>query len=228
MLFRSEILGFGEVSIPFFFVVQNHKLVWEDSFLNIKIEPGSLINFKELAEKLELDGKSVVASDLKSITSDAPHWLKFDATTFALFGIVPNDLSSLNVTITAADKFGDVASVMISIDVSSGVFANEAIQPLNAMMGQPFSFDISSVFAGSDPVDVLVSIVPVSSWLSYDPQTFILAGDVPDSATASSITVTLSGNPNRSLSKRATDTKSFTINILPPQIGRASCRERVF
>lgn len=216
-LIASEILGFGEVSIPFFFVVQNHKLVWEDSFLDIKIEPRSLINFKESAEELQLDGNSVVVSDLKSITSDAPNWLKFDAATFTLFGIVPNDLSALNVTITAADKFDDVASVMISIDVSSGVFANEAIQLLDVTIGQPFSFNISSLFASSDPVDILVSIVPVSCWLSYNPQTFILAGDVPDSVTASSITVALSGNTNSSLSKRATDTKSFTINIVPPR-----------
>ena len=105
---------------------------------------------------------------------------------------------------------------MISINVSSGVFANEAMQPLTATIGQPFSLDISSVFAGSDPVDILVSIVSITSWLSYHSQNFIFAGDVSDSATASSITVTLRGNTNISLSKRATDTKSFTINIYPP------------
>lgn len=105
---------------------------------------------------------------------------------------------------------------MISINVSSGVFANEAMQPLTATIGQPFSFDISSVFAGSHPVDISVSIVPITSWLLYHSQTFILAGDVSDSATESSITVTLSGNTNSSLSKGATDTQSFTINTYPP------------
>ena len=82
----SELPGFGEVSITFFFVVQNHKLVCGDSFLHINFEARLLINFNELAEKLELDGKSVVASDIETITSDAPNWLKFDAATFALLG----------------------------------------------------------------------------------------------------------------------------------------------
>lgn len=215
-LIASEILGFGEVSIPFFFVVQNHKLVWEDSIVDIKAEAGSLINFKELAEKLELDEKAVAISDLEYITSDAPEWLKFDAATFALFGIVPNDVSSLNVTITAVDKFDDVASVMISIDILSGIFADEDIPPLNATIGQPFSFNIGSAFSDLARTDISVSIVPETPWLSYDERTFIMSGHVPDPATASSITVVLRANANRRLSERATDTKSFTINVVPP------------
>lgn len=111
-LIASEILGFDEVSIPFFFVVQNHKFLLEDSFLEIQAGPDSLFNFKDLAGKLELDGKSVASADLESITSDAPSWLKFDATTPALFGIVSRDTSSFNVTIIAIDKFDDMASVI--------------------------------------------------------------------------------------------------------------------
>lgn len=215
-LIASEILGFGEVSIPFFFVVHTHKLAWEDSILNIKAEAGSLINFKELAGKLELDEKAVAISDLESITSDALEWLKFDAATFVLFGIVPNDASSLNVTITAVDKFNDVASVIITIDILSGIFADEDIAPLNATIGQPFSFNIGSAFSDLARTDISVLMVPETPWLSYDVQTFILSGHVPDSVTASSITVVLSAIANSRLSKRATDTKSFTINVVPP------------
>lgn len=96
-LIAFEIIGFADAFIPLHYVVENHKLVGGDSFLDINATVGSKIDFKDLAEKLELDGKLVSSTDLASVKSDGPEWLKFDTSTFTLSGSVPAQASSVNV-----------------------------------------------------------------------------------------------------------------------------------
>lgn len=139
---------------------------------------------------------------------------------------MPAEASSQNVTITAVDKFNDVAAIMITVDISGGIFVDKDIAPLNATIGEPFSFDVSTAFANPAEADISVSIVPETPCLSYDSKTFILSGEVPESAAASSVTVTLSANPKLGLAKRATDTKSFTINLVPPSSAGGSYHVR--
>lgn len=44
---------------------------------------------------------------------------------------------------------------------------DEDIQPLIATIGQPFSFDIGSTFAGYAPRDISVSVLPPTSIPGY-------------------------------------------------------------
>lgn len=216
-LIASDILGFAGVSIPFNVVVENHKLVWHDSFLEANATAGAPFEFKDLEGNLELDGSKIASSDLASVTADVPKWITFNNATYVLSGIPPVTASSENVTITALDRHGGKARAIVEISVSGDFFVDREIAPLNATIGKPFTYNVSTAFVDPSAVDVLVSISPKTSWLSYDAQTFILSGNVPNTTAASTIEITLTASSKSSpLSKRAVATKSFTINVVSP------------
>jgi len=213
-LIASEVLGFSGIAIPFHIVVENHKLVWHDSFLELNASIGVPVNFESLSGSLELDHATVSSSDLVSVDTDAPTWLKFDNTTFTLSGTPPEDASSFNVTVVARDKHDDIATAIIHITIPSSIFLPTEIPPVNATIGEAFSYNVSLAFINPSVVDVSVSISPQTPWLAFDSKTLMLSGEVPESAVASSISITLTATSKSVLSKRATDTKTFTINVV--------------
>lgn len=213
-LIASEVLGFSGIAIPFHIIVENHKLLWNDSFLELNASIGVPLSFNSLSGTLELDHATVKSSDLVSVNTDAPTWLKFDNTTFTLSGTPPEDASSLNVTVVARDKHDDIATAIIHIAISNSIFVLKEIPPLNATIGEAFSYNVSSALTNPSAVDVSVSISPQTPWLAFDSKTLMLSGQVSESAAISSISITLTATSKSSLSKRTTDTKTFTINVV--------------
>lgn len=212
-LIASEILGFAGVSIPFHIVVGNQKLVWDDTFLEINASVEAPIEFKALSGSLKMDG-AIVNPDMVTVTTDAPNWLEFNSATFILSGTPPEGSSSFNITVTARDKYDDVATATIHVAVSNSLFVAEDIAPINATMGAPFSYNISSAVVDSSAVNVAVSISPETSWLSFDSKTLMLSGQIPQTTETSSISVTLTATLKSILSKRDTNSKTFDINVV--------------
>ncbi|KFY14342.1 hypothetical protein V492_02685 [Pseudogymnoascus sp. VKM F-4246] len=217
-LIASERPGFAGASMTFNIVVENHRLEWGDAVFKLKAFVGKPFQFNGLSEALKLDDKVANKSDISSIAvANAPPWLKFDNTTYVLYGTPqePRDSASpLDMTVSAQDRFGGTASVVIRVTVANNIFTGADIPPPNAILGQPFAYNISQAFVDSSAVDIKVSFSPEVPWLSFDSKTCTLSGDVSKSAEESSINVTMAATPKLYLSKAASNLKSFTINVV--------------
>ncbi|KFY44574.1 hypothetical protein V495_03383 [Pseudogymnoascus sp. VKM F-4514 (FW-929)] len=225
-LVASEMPGFAGVSVPFYIVVGNHKLQWDDSTLQMKAFVGKPFEFNALSGTLKLDGKAANSSDITSITTvDAPEWIGFNSTRYVLYGTPqkPRESASpLDVTVSAKDKYGGTASVVIRVTIANNIFSDGDIAPINATVGQSFSYNISQAFVDLSAVDIRVSVLAAVPWLSFDPKSLALSGDVSKSANGSSINITMAATPKLALSETAPDLKSFTINVVSHPLSTSS------
>ncbi|KFY13418.1 hypothetical protein V491_06402 [Pseudogymnoascus sp. VKM F-3775] len=220
-LIASEMSGFSGISIPLYIAVENHKLAWDDTALEMKFFVGKPFEFNTLAETLKLDGKVANKSDIISITTTgAPSWLEFDNTTYVLYGVPQEPRQGalpLDVTVSAQDRYGGTATVVIRVTYANNtfsIFSDGDIAPVNATIGQPFSYNVSQNFVDPSAVDIAVSVSPAAPWLSFDSKTLALSGDVSKSAEELSINITMAATPKLTLSKTTPDLKSFTINVV--------------
>ncbi|OBT81266.1 hypothetical protein VE02_10284 [Pseudogymnoascus sp. 03VT05] len=216
-LIASDVEGFAGTSVPFYIVVENHKLEWGDTALEMKIFVGKPFEFKALSESLKLDGKVANTADIISVaTSKVFPWLKFDNTTYVLCGTPQRrreSASPLDMTVSAQDRYGGTATVVIRVTIANNIFSDGDIAPINASIGKPFSYNVSQAFVDATAVNIGVSIFPQVSWLSFDSKALALSGDVSKSAEVSSINITMAATPKLALSNTTPDLKSFTINV---------------
>ncbi|OBT61420.1 hypothetical protein VE03_09495 [Pseudogymnoascus sp. 23342-1-I1] len=225
-LIASETPGFAGASIPLYIVVESHKLEWDDTSLQMKSFAGKPLEFKALSDNLKLDGKVANKSDIVSITiTGAPPWLSFDSTTYVLYGTPQmrrESASPLDMRVSAQDRYGETATVVIRLTHANNIFSDGSIDPVDAGIGQSFSYNISQAFVDPSAVNVGISVSPAESWLSFDSKTLLLSGDVPKSAEESSINVTMAATPKLALSMTTPDLKSFTIHVVSHPLSTSS------
>ncbi|KFZ10858.1 hypothetical protein V501_05002 [Pseudogymnoascus sp. VKM F-4519 (FW-2642)] len=213
--------GFAGASVPFYIMVENHKLEWDVTALEMKVFVGKPFEFKALSGSLKLDGKVANTADIISVTTTKVPWLEFDNTNYVLFG-TPRErrksASPLDVTVSAQDRYGGTATAVIRVTLANNIFSDGDIASINATIGQPFSYNVSQVFVDPTAVDIGVSISPQVSWLSFDSKALAISGDVSKSAEESSINITMAATPKLALSNTTPDLKLFTINVVsqPP------------
>ncbi|KFY21868.1 hypothetical protein V493_07037 [Pseudogymnoascus sp. VKM F-4281 (FW-2241)] len=210
--------GFAGASIPFYIVVENHELEWDDTALEVKTFVGKPFEFNFLSESLKLDGKRANKSDILSIAATKlPSWLQFDKTTYVLSGTPQEEregASPLDVTVSALDRYGGTATAALRVTLADSIFYEDDISSVDALIGQPLSYNLSQALVDVSAVNIEITITPAESWLSFDSKTLILSGDVSKSAEGSSINITMAATPKLALSKATPDSRSFTINVI--------------
>lgn len=178
LLIASDVEGFGAASISFEIEVGVHLLAFQNADMFLNATPGSEFSFSGLSNNLELDGKVVGVSSLVSITVQTAAWVVFDSTTLLLGGNPPADATSSSVTVLAIDVYGDTANATIHIEMDTSIF-NTSIGNINATTGSVLSFDLSSYLVNKSDTIMTAQLSPAVPWISFDPQTFILTGQVP-------------------------------------------------
>ncbi|TAQ90172.1 hypothetical protein B7494_g1476 [Chlorociboria aeruginascens] len=209
-LIASDVEGFGGISIKFNIEVGVHVLGFLKSNLIINATSGVEINFDGLAGSLELDGVVANPSSLSSVIAQAPSWLAFNNSSFALSGIPPTDASSYNVTIQASDIYGDVANTTVLVDISAAIFTG-SIQGFNATIGTTFSQDLSSFVRNGSDIDMTAEFSPATPWLVFNAKTFVLSGQVPSNIDPTNILITLNAT---SKTLEITNYESFQVHVL--------------
>ncbi|KFY56751.1 hypothetical protein V496_06650 [Pseudogymnoascus sp. VKM F-4515 (FW-2607)] len=217
-LIASERPGFAGASIPFYIVVESHKLEWDDKALQMKSFVGKPFEFKALSRTLKLDGKVANKSDIISIAiTEAPSWLEFDNTTYVLYGIPQESRESASprdVTVSAQDRYGGTAEVVIRVTLANKMFSDGDIGPVDAGIGQFFSYNISHAFVDPSAVNVRISVSPADSGVLFDSNTLSVLADIPKGAEEKSINITMLAKPKVALPRATPDLKSFTINVV--------------
>jgi Putative Ig domain len=210
-LIASDVVGFAGVSIPFHMVVERHILEFANGFLYTNVTVGSPVDFTGLVDSLRLDGKTVDNSDVATVDAQTPNWLSFDNSTFRLSGTVPSNATSWNSSVTVVDAYGDTAKALVQFYVVRSVFAT-IIRPLNATIGMPFFYNLSSTVLDPPDVNLSVQLFPATPWLSFNDRSSILSGDVPLEAQPSTINVLVQAT---SRSSHVSDSRTLVLNIVP-------------
>ena len=208
-LIASDVEGFTGASITFELEIGVHLLAFKNAQMVINATAGEDINFDGIADNLEVDGLVVNLSSIASITAQTPSWLMFDNSTLTLSGTVPADVVPSNVTVQVTDIYGDNASATVVIAIAA-IF-DSSIANINITAGSHFSYDLTSYVRSESDIAMTAQFSPMTSWITFDPQTFTVSGQVPTSALSSKISVTLVAT---SKSTHASASQSFTVFVL--------------
>lgn len=186
MLIASDVTGFAGAWVIFTLAVSAHQLIFTNVEQTASVTPGSPVSVKDVRGQLSLDGKPLVDSDLEKATANAPEWLEFDPKTLEVGGTAPNDVKPSSFTISATDKFGDVANTTVQLTTASGLFKGE-VGTLNAVIGEPAKFDLSTVIATQPGLRIDVDLGAAAQWLHFNQTSLTIQGEIPGSATPQTI-----------------------------------------
>jgi axial budding pattern protein 2 len=206
-LIASDVQGFSGAAISFNVEVGVHLLAFKDTTLMIYATAGDAINFDGLAANLEIDEHLANGADIVSISAQTPSWLIFDNSTFVLSGTVPTDATPYNITVEATDIYGDAAVAIVYIDIPTSLFTEE-MGTLNATIGTAFDYDLSANLRNKSDIALTAQFAPAEPWLFFDPQTFVLSGQIPATTGPLTIAITLVAT-----SKSSTESSSQTFQL---------------
>lgn len=207
----SDVVGFAGAIASFQLVVENHIFAFGSGIKQLEVTPGILLNYSGLQTSLTLDHGPVQSADLGQIEADTPSWLSLDKHTLILSGIPPADVSPLNFTVLATDKYGDQASATILLEIpgnASGSFLPIQLSPVNATIGSTFTYSIAGTMNSDLTAQISVDLSDVP-WLSFEPTTRYLQGNVPSSLKPGRVLLNVTAT-NKTDSQSAT----LTINII--------------
>lgn len=182
MLIASDVTGFTGAWVLFTLSVSAHQLVFTNVEQIVNVSAGSEVSITNLRDQLSIDGKPLSNSDLKNATANPPDWLSFDPKTLEVRGTAPPNIKSTNFTVSAADKFGDVANTTVQLTSQATLFRGE-VGNLNAIIGEPAKFDLSTVVVKQPDLQVEVDLGTAAQWLHFDESSLTIEGEIPASAT---------------------------------------------
>ena len=208
-LIASDIEGFGGASLYFDIEVGVHLLSFKNAEIVINGTAGETVSLDGLIEDLQLDGQAPKPSEIVATSALTPSWMTFNNSTLALNGTVPVEATSFNITVQAADIYGDTAEALIRVIISDPLFS-KPIRDLNATAGSTFSYDLGVYLSNQSDTVLAAQILPPQTWLSFNSQTFVLGGQIPTTAQSSTMVITLSATSKAS---QNTDTQTFKLFI---------------
>ena len=179
----SDVVGFAGAIASFQLVVENHIFTFDHESKRIDVTPGLFVNYSGLQTSLTMDDCPIQPKDLSQIEAETPPWMSLDTNTLVLSGTPPNDVSPLNFTVSATDKYGDQANTVVCVVTSSNAstsFFSNQLSPVNATVGSMFAYSLADALDRDPKVQVTVDLSD-APWLSFDPGTKVLQGKVPSS-----------------------------------------------
>lgn len=180
-LTASDVVGFSAAVATFQIIVESHLFSFSKNAQIIDALQGSPFSFSGLQTDLTLDGSLAKGSDVDRITAEAPGWIFLNSSTFEISGTPPISAAPQNFTVTAKDKYGDIAKTIICIQfsrVSLGFFLGP-FEKLNATAGLDFDYTIDRTLFVNGNISVSVNLGNAEPWLKFDPHTLRFYGEVP-------------------------------------------------
>jgi len=207
----SDVFGFAGAIASFQLVVENHIFFFTPEFNQLDVTPGLLVNYSALQAGLKLDHGPVQPADLSQIEANTPSWMSLDMHTLVLSGIPPVDVSALNFTVSATDEYGDQASTIICLITSSIASVSllpSQFNPVDATIGSTFAYSLVGAIR-SDPSAQLSVDLSDAPWLTFEPTTRLLQGNVLSSLEPGQVLLNITAT-NDTGSQSAT----LTVNIV--------------
>ncbi|TFB07458.1 Axial budding pattern protein 2 [Trichoderma ghanense] len=208
-LVASDIVGFSGTSLSFAIVVGSHKLTIDDPIVILNATRGAKASYEGLAKGIQLDNEAIRPGSLDVSAEDMPSWLTLDPATLRLEGTPRENDHSTNFTIVIRDSLADALSVLVHVDVATGLFRSN-LEDIQIEPGKAFNLDLSTYFRDPSDIELKVSTDPEVGWLHVDGPK--LSGTVPKAA---------KGKFNMSIkavskSTGLTQTQKFRAEFVPP------------
>ncbi|KAG9234391.1 hypothetical protein BJ875DRAFT_461715 [Amylocarpus encephaloides] len=217
-LIATDIQEFAAAILDFNIEVGVHQLYFSRTSMTINATAGGVVNFTGLSNNLLLDGQLANASVISSISVDSPRWLAFNNSTLLLAGTAPADGTSANITAIARDTYGDVANATIQLRFSTPIFSKQ-IPTLNATIDSGYTYNLSSYLYNPSDVEITMTSEPRESWVSFEPLSLLLSGEIPKSVKVSDVDVTLKAS---SKSSGSSESQTFRLAVGASTISSAA------
>ncbi|KXT06936.1 hypothetical protein AC578_7330 [Pseudocercospora eumusae] len=220
-LIASDVAGFAGTYASFTIAIGTQQLVFVPEEQEVNITAGDKVNITVLQNELFSNNVNISPAQLKNAEAEIPAWLHFDASTLAIIGTAPVDFSGANISVTATDNQGNMATAIINLTAGNASLFDGQIGTLSAEAGRSFTYHFDDSLFSQNDLELSVSLPASADWLQYNEDTRNLAGDVPTSTQASAIRATLVAKLSNS---QESQTQTFTIDVkaISPTTSRAS------
>ncbi|KAK7527452.1 uncharacterized protein IWZ02DRAFT_370982, partial [Phyllosticta citriasiana] len=178
LLIASDYPGFAGAEVGFSLFVSNHEFVFAVVEQTISLSPGDSVRITNLRDSLSLDGNPISNSNLQRATAQIPEWLSFDPTSMEINGTAPQNINYTEIAVLAVDTYGDVANTTLQL-ISASMLLRGDIGVLNAVVGEPVKFDMSTVIVGGSDLDIQVDLGAAAQWLQFDQRERTIIGEIP-------------------------------------------------
>lgn len=191
-LIASNVVGFGQAVAQFNIVVGHHKLSFSQTVQTIDVTIGSSVTIPPLRTALRLDGNSVSSFELERVQFVAPGWLSVNQEEISLSGIVGVDATDTAISITATDIYGDIASTLINLRISSPQTSlGKNVFDANATAGDDFDFTLPFSDHPQLGPPVVADVANASTWLTFTPSNLSFHGHVPSTLSSQTVYVAI-------------------------------------
>lgn len=190
-LIASDVTGFAGTALNFSIVVGSHTLTTTQPDITLNATAGEALVYNGLVGSVEVDGAIATASQVNLTTQGLPSWLTVDPTSWQISGTPPDTAESTTFTIAMEDAYEDFLNITVNVQLANSTSLFQSTFPdLTVNPGSSFSFDLSAYLLDPSNLDVTTSILPATSWISWDATSLTLTGDAPSSAQKTVVTVT--------------------------------------
>jgi hypothetical protein len=190
-IIASETPGFASARVSITVSVGTHQFFFDSVDTIANIPAGETVNINTLKSRLQFDGHPISDTDFLSAAAQVPDWLTFDAQTLFLTGTPPPGIGVENITVTAYDKYGDTASMILRLNLGFGKLYKGHIGTLNATTGKEFIYQMSKADFIGDSLDIHVDMGVASLWLLFDSDKLLIRGTIPESVGSQTISANL-------------------------------------
>jgi axial budding pattern protein 2 len=190
--------------------VSSHEFYFSSIEQTANVPVGGTVAISNLRNDLVLDGRPINDSDFLFANATVPSWLSFDSHSLSLTGVPPQLMAMENISIEAHDRYGDVAGIVVHLNLRYGQLFTGNIGILNATAGHDFNYSLGRSKFNQDNLSVQMDMGVASEWLHFDSQNLTIDGHIPASTPAQTIQATLIVT---SQDKNVRDVQQFEISI---------------
>ncbi|KAG1864848.1 hypothetical protein F4604DRAFT_1882030 [Suillus subluteus] len=226
--------GYSADTVSFDLVVASHELYALSTLPTVNVTADSPFNFTVMAAAdftgILVDGQPLEPTNVTGLSIDVSaykNWLQYDEESRTLFGIPPTGLSVTSATnggpvlpARLTTDFNQTLDTTISLAVVLSYFSASDLGVINADPGQQVRFNLAQFFSNKadtaqnhNDVNLSVTFFPdASNYLSFDPVSGELSGQIPGNSQVPKIVVTFIAYSHVTHS-----TSHATLSVVSPQ-----------
>jgi axial budding pattern protein 2 len=230
----SDQEGYSADTVSFDLVVASHELYALSTLPTVNVTAESPFNFTVMAAAdftgILVDGQPLEPTNITGLSIDVSayeDWLQYDEESRTLFGIPPTGLSVTSATnrgpvlpARLTTDFNQTLDTTISLAVVSSYFSASNLGVIDVDPGQQVHFNLAQFFSNKadtaqnhNDVNLSVTFFPdASHYLSFDPVSGELSGQIPSNSQIPKIVVTFVA-----YSRVTHSTSHATLSLVSPE-----------
>ncbi|KAF9219766.1 hypothetical protein BS17DRAFT_377152 [Gyrodon lividus] len=225
--------GYSAGYVTFNLVVATHELSTLSSLPTVNITAGTPCNVTMSSAAdfsgVLLDGQPIQPVNVSVLSVDVTsykNWLKYDAESKTLYGLPPDNLTAADgkpvLPVTLTSNFNQTLYISMALDIVPSYFSQSDLGTINADPGQQVQFDLTKFFANPSTqhsdANLSASFYPAaSSYLTFNPVTAQLTGQIPADSNVAKVEVTFVA-----YSRITHSTSHATLSVVSPELERVN------